>query len=135
MDNKVRQAIPKKELKEIMKRFLADKNRGISIPLFAELAGVSNDHLRDVFIDQIQPLTEYMQWRVSKAYTEWQNGEVSVMQNQDRSRFVQYRKTPKPIYKKSASIKLVDGQVRLKVGLVNKYDYSEMSLDEQLKRG
>lgn len=130
-----RTALPKAALKQVIKRFLTDKNRGISIALFAELAGLSADHIRDVFIYESQPLTEYVQRRVSKAYMAWQRGEVSIMQNRDKTRFVQYRKEAKPVMKRSTGLQLVNGEIRLKIGVVNKYDYSSMSLDEQLKRG
>ena len=58
---------PRSELRRIIKRFLKDKERGISIPLFADLAGLSVVHIRDVFINESEPMTEYVQRRVSKA--------------------------------------------------------------------
>jgi len=129
----MRSAIPKMELKRIMKRFLQDKNRGISVKLFSDLAGVSEAHIRDVFLDESEPLTEYMQRRVSKAYTEWVNGEVAIMQNRDNTRFVQYRKEPKPDMAKSAGLQLVNGEIKIKLGITNRSDYSVLTLDEQLK--
>jgi hypothetical protein len=129
----MKSAIPKMELKRIMKRFLKDKNRGISVKLFAELAGVSEVHIRDVFLDESEPLTEYMQRRVSKAYIEWVNGEVSIMQNRDNTRFVQYRKEAKPDMAKTTGLHLVNGEIKIKVGITNRSDYSVLTLDEQLK--
>jgi len=35
------------------------------------------------------------------AYTNWKNGEVSIMQNRDKTKFVQYRKEAKPKMAKS----------------------------------
>jgi hypothetical protein len=121
------------ELKRIMKRFLQDKDRGISISLFAELAGVSQAHIRDVFLDEAEPLTEYMQRRISKAYVEWINGEVAIMQNRDNTRFVQYRKEAKPDMAKTTGLHLVNGEIKIKVGITNRSDYSVLTLDEQLK--
>jgi len=129
----MRSAIPKMELKRIIKRFLQDKDRGISIHLFADLAGVSEAHIRDVFLDESEPLTEYMQRRISKAYKEWVNGEVAIMQNRNTSRFVQYRKEPKPVLKKTTGLHLVNGEIKIKVGITNRSDYSVLTLDEQLK--
>lgn len=125
--------IPRKELLRIVKRFLRDKDRGISIPLFADLAGISLAHLRAVFMDETEPLTEYVQRRVSKAYTEWVNGEVAIMQNRDTSKFVQYRKEAKPVLKRSTGLQVVNGEIKIKVGISNRYDYSGYTLDEQLK--
>jgi len=121
------------DLRRIIKRFLKDKNRGISIPLFAELAGLSTSHIRDVFINESEPLTEYVQRRVSKAYQEWINGEVAIMQNRDTSLFVQYRKEAKPILHKSSKLTLINGEIKINMGIKPKYDYSDLTLDEQLK--
>ena len=126
--------IPRQELKRIIKRFLADKNRGISIPLFAELCGVSVAILRLVFIYEQEPLTEYIQRRVSKGYQSWLRGEVAVMMNRDQTRFVQYRKQPKPRMARSLGLQVENGQIKLKIGLKNKADYSNPDIDEQLRR-
>lgn len=127
--------IPKTELKVIMRRFLADKERGISIPLFSELSGVSISQLRDVFLNDKEPLTEYVQRRVSKAYNEWKNGEVAIMQNRDTSKFVQYRKEARPALQKTNKLEVINGEIKIKLGITNKYDYSGNTLDEQLGRG
>ena len=127
--------IPKLELKRIIRKFLVDPDRGISIPLFCDLAGVSTTQLRNVFLKECEPLSEYIQIRVSKAYTEWKNGEVAIMQNRDTSRFVQYRKESKPVMKRTTALHVVNGEIKVKIGISNRYDYSDRSLDEQLERG
>ena len=126
--------IPRQELKRTIKRFLSDKNRGISIPLFAELCGVSVAILRLVFIKEEEPLTEYVQRRVSKGYQSWLRGEVAVMMNRDQTRFVQYRKEAKPKVARSMGLEVQNGQIKLKIGLKNKADYSNLHIDEQLRR-
>jgi hypothetical protein len=126
--------IPRQDLKRTIKRFLSDKNRGISIPLFAELCGVSVAILRLVFIKEEEPLTEYVQRRVSKGYQSWLRGEVAVMMNRDQTRFVQYRKEPKPRVARSIGLEVQNGQIKLKIGLKNKADYSNLDIDEQLRR-
>jgi len=124
---------PKSELRRIVKKFLRDKDRGISVALFAELAGINQDHLRDVFLDEITPLTEYIQRRVDKAYKAWVGGEVAIMQNQDNTKFVQYRKEAKPVMERGMGLKLENGQFKVNLGVKPKYDYSDLTLDEQLK--
>jgi hypothetical protein len=126
--------IPRLELKRTIKRFLTDKNRGISIPLFAELCGVSVAILRLVFIKEEEPLTEYVQRRVSKGYQSWVRGEVAVMMNRDQTRFVQYRKEAKPKVARSMGLEVQNGQIKLRIGLKNKADYSNLDIDEQLRR-
>jgi len=126
--------IPRQDLKRTIKRFLSDKNRGISIPLFAELCGVSVAILRLVFIKEEEPLTEYVQRRVSKGYQSWLRGEVAVMMNRDQTRFIQYRKEPKPRVARFIGLEVQNGQIKLKIGLKNKADYSNLDIDEQLRR-
>ena len=133
MENK--SVYPKSELKRIIKRFFQDKNRGISIALFAELSGVSHLYLRDIFLYETEPLSETVQRRVDKAYKAWVKGEVAIMQNRDTSKFVQYRKEAKPVMQRSTGLELVNGQFKVSVGVKPKYDYSVLTLDEQLKRG
>ena len=127
--------LPKALLRKAMKRFLQDKDRGISVELFAQLAGLSKSHIKDVFVYETEPLTEYVQRRVSKAYNEWTSGEVAIMQNRDNTRFVQYRKESKPIMQKKTTLQMVDGKISLKIGIAPKYDYLTQTLDEQLERG
>jgi hypothetical protein len=133
MGNRV--AIPKKQLLPIIKRFLADKNRGISKELFANLAGIHVRHLLDVFDYEVEPMTEMVQYRVSKAYTEWKNGEVVIMQNRDRTKYVDYRKQAKPVLERGFNLQVQDGQIKIKLGIQKKYDYARQTLDEQLERG
>lgn len=126
--------IPRQELKRTINRFLSDKNRGISIPLFADLCGVSVAILRLVFIYQKEPLTEYIQLRVSKGYQAWMRGDVAVMANRDNTKFIEYRKKPKPKMARSMGLMVENGQIRLKIGIKNKADYSALDIDEQLRR-
>ena len=126
--------ISKQELLRTMKLFLADQNRGISIDLFADLAGLGKKTLMEVFVHQSLPLSEYVQRRTSKAYKEWRNGEVAVMQNRDKSRFVQYRKESKPKMVRGYGLQVVGGEIKLKLGVKNRADY-DSTLAEQLDRG
>lgn len=131
----MRATLPKSVLRKTMKRFLLDKNRGISQELFAELCGVSKKILQEVFIYEELPLTEHIQRRVSKGYMEWKNGEVAIMQNRDTSKFVQYRKESKPVLHKTTGLHLVNGEIKIKLGIRNKCDYDSNTLIDELERG
>ena len=124
--------IPKARLLREIKRFIKDKNRGISKQLFAELCGISFPLFRDVFEYETVPMSETTQIRVSRAYAAYQRGEVAIMQNRDTSKFVQFRKEAKPVYQRSTSLQVVDGQIKIRVGIRNKADYSSSDLNEQL---
>lgn len=127
--------IPKKQLLIEVRRFIKDPDRGISLRLFADLCGITKRHLVDVFYYRIHPLTEYIQIRVSKGYLAWKNGEVAIMQNQDKTKFVTYRKVPRQRATPSAGLQVVNGAIKIKLGVRNLGDYSNPDLDEQLKGG
>jgi alpha-galactosidase/6-phospho-beta-glucosidase family protein len=116
-----------------MQRFYADKERGISIALFAELAGISHGHFHDVFIYNHEPLTENVQRRVSKAYQQWKAGNVKVMKRRDNTRYVDYRKESQPVFMPKMGLQVTSEGIKIKVGMVNRHDYSEISLDEALR--
>jgi hypothetical protein len=116
--------IPKAELLLIMERFIADHDRGISMALFADMAGLNKDFLLDVFKRKTEPLSERTQIRVSRAYQNYKDGYVRIMQNRDRSKFVEYRREPDKVVVRSQKIALVDGRLQIQVGLRNPRDYS-----------
>lgn len=122
----------KKELYRQMARFAKDPNRAVSWEFFAELSGVSAQLLRDVFLNRTHPMTETTQIRVTRALQKLKNGEVTVMQNRDRTRFLQYNKDPKPRVVRDNRIAFENGQFKLKIGLRNKSDYSHPDLNEQI---
>ena len=132
MDPKI---YPKGELYRMMDRFHKDPKRVISWHFLAEMTGLSEGHLKDVFVNKKHPLTEMIQIRVSYAMRRIEAGEVQIMQNHDRTRFIQYNKENKPKIVRSNGLRVQNGQIRLKLGLKNANDYSDETFDEQLKRG
>lgn len=125
--------LTKKELLVQIKRFCEDKDRGIALHHFAEICGISLDTLKKVFMKQEDPLTEYIQVRVNKGYSEWKAGNVRVMVYPDRSKKVEYRKRRLPPILKDMRLQVSDGQLKLRIGPRNRHDYSVPSLDEQLR--
>ena len=132
MDPKI---YPKGELYRMMDRFHKDPKRVISWHFLAEMTGLSEGHLKDVFVNKKHPLTEMIQIRVSYAMRRIEDGEVQIMQNHDRTRFIQYNKENKPKIVRSNGLRVQNGQIRIKLGLRNANDYSDETFDEQLKRG
>lgn len=129
------QSLTKRELMRQLRRFIKDQNRGISMKLFAELCGLDRTHILDVFLYRVSPLTEYVQIRASKGYTAWKNGEVAIMQNRDNTKFVAFRREEKPRLARTTGLQVVNGEIKIKVGISNRGDYSGTTLDEALKRG
>lgn len=128
-------AMPKKELLRVIKRFLEDKDRGISVALFSELCGLSAGHLNEVFLYENQPLTEMVQRRVTNAYNAWKNGMVAIMKNRDNTKFVDYRREPRPEMIRGYGLTYGPNGLKLNIGIRNRRDYESETLDEQLKRG
>ena len=125
--------LPKLQLLKEIQRFCRDKNRGISLELFADLSGMSLHHFRDVFINELHPMTEEVQRRVDWAFKRWQAGEVGVFQNRDNTKFVQFRKEAKPAFARNYGLEVRNKELKLKIGIKNRADYSQPTLDEQLR--
>ena len=128
------EVMPKRELITTMQRFIADKDRGISMELFCELCGLSETHFKKTFIYEALPLSETIQRRVSRGYRSWYEGRVAVMQNRDNSKFVEYRRQPIMRMKRSTGLQVVNGEIKIKLGITNRADYSNPTLDEMLQR-
>ena len=131
-DNDDDYIIPKEELKQIMRRFRADKKRGMPMRLFYELSVVDKSRMDDIFFYDRAPMTELVQRRVSKAYLAWKNGEVAVMIRFGH-KWLEWRKKPKPVMVRGYGLQLGNDGIKLKIGLKNRLDYSDYRLDEQLK--
>ena len=124
--------LPKAELYRRMDRFAADNKKALSWRFLGELAGVDAEHLRNVFVNKSAPLTEYIQIRVSRALERLAAGDVTVMQNRWRERYLEYNSKPKPRMVKDNKLVLRDGKIELQVGVRNRNDYSEPTLQEQM---
>jgi hypothetical protein len=124
--------LSKKELMRQMKRFVADKDRGISMALFAQLCGLTPDKMWTIFITETEPLSEYMQLRVNKAFTEWREGNVRVMRD-GHKKYVDYRRQAIPPLMPRTRLNLTAEGIKIKVGMVNRHDYSELDLNEALR--
>mgnify|MGYP006280506139 CR=1 FL=1 len=129
----VNEPLSKAQLKVEMKRFIADLDRGISISLFAELCGISKQHLDDVFKYEKEPLTEYVQRRVNKGYADWKAGKIKVMRL-GRKKWVEYRRDPEPPYFPTSKLVLTHNGFQVVVNYTNRHDYSQPDIDEQLRR-
>ena len=126
-------ALTKAELYRQMTRFSEDANSPFSWQSMSEVCGISADHLRKVFIYRTAPLTEETQVRVSRALERIRAGDVTVMYNKDKSRFIKFNPEPKPRVSRGYKIALIDGRLGIKTGLVNRNDYSQITLKEQLE--
>jgi hypothetical protein len=72
-----------------------------------------------------------VQIRVSKAYISWKKGEIAVMQNWDNTRFTEYRKVAKPRLARGYGLQVVNGEIKMKLGIVNKADYEHLGVNQK----
>ena len=123
----------KRELKERMRRFMADRDRGIGLAMFAEFAGVSLNTLKNYFVHQTSDIDPSLQIRISRALQSWESGEVAVMIGPKNTRYLAYRKVAKPKLVRHMGLKVTPEGFRLDVRVRNKADYGEPTLIEQME--
>lgn len=126
------EVIPKAELKVLVKRLLLDKKKAIPTRLFAELCGISRYHLHETFVLETRPISEVVQRRVSRAYCLWRDGKIRVMVHYGR-KYLEFRQEPKPVAVRGYGLQATSEGIKLKIGIKNKFDYSDYRLDETMK--
>ena len=73
------QPLTKQQLKKELKLFLDDKDRGISIRNFCEIAGISERLFNYIIKENKLPMTESTQRGLNRAYIHWKEGKIKVM--------------------------------------------------------
>ena len=73
------QPLDKRTLKKELKLFLDDKDRGISIKNFCEIAGISDRLFLYIIKENKLPMTESVQRGLNRAYIHWKEGRLRVM--------------------------------------------------------
>lgn len=124
----------KKQLRAAVMRFLADKNRVLSMENLCALAGISHDTFRDVFQLRKTSMTIPTQIRMEKALKALQKGEVTVQRNPDRTITARYRRKAQPDIARGLSLTMKNGRIAIKTGLVNVNDYTAPTFKELLER-
>jgi hypothetical protein len=126
--------LPKAEIYRRMERFWKDPNRSLSIHFFAELCGLSESLIRQVFQTKELPMSEHTQICVSRALERMTRGDVAMYYNRDKSRKLVYRQEPKPRLARSLSLNVEGGKIGLKASIRNKSDYSDQTFSEQMDK-
>lgn len=122
----------KQELMRQMERFLADKERGITIKEFAELCGLNEDTIHSVFVSKKSPMSERTQVRVNRALHEWMSGNVRIMWSHAKGKYVEYRKQPKIPLMPHYGLKVTTDGIKLDIRMKNRHYYGDKTLDELL---
>ena len=123
----------KAEIYRRMERYLEEKDRIMSVKFLAELAGLSERLIFGIFVGGTHTMSEESQVRMSRALERLERGDVTVMRNRNRTKYLQYNTTPKPRVVRGYGLKLDGGKITLNIGLKNKADFSNRTFKEQME--
>jgi hypothetical protein len=126
----MRKVLTKADIYNRVARLRADPNRLISAVMLSELAGISIDTFKNVFVSRETPMSETTQIRMSRALERFEAGEVEVMFGRDKKHFIQIHQKPKPKLKRGYGLTVEGGEIKLKIGIRNRADYSEPTFKE-----
>ena len=122
---------------EILRRLDAmrsKRNRGFTMKMFAEFACINYRHMESVTRNQSDTFTELTQRKLSRALLALEAGEAGPRIDILGRKFIGYSKNPKPVLRRSVGLQIGADGFRVKVGLVNKYDFSTPRLDDSVKK-
>ena len=122
---------------EIIKRLDAmrsKRNRGFTMKMFADFACINYRHMESVCRNQNDTFTELTQRKLSKALLALEAGEAGPRVDILGRRFIGFTKNPKPVLRRSVGLQITADGFRMKVGIVNKYDFSTPRLDDSVKK-
>lgn len=120
------------DLYKMVQRLRDDPEPPISYIMLCELAGVSKSQMDNVFVRNSAVMSEMVQIRLSRAFEKLANGEVLVVKHRNQTKEVRYQKEPKPRMRRSMGLTLENGQVKLKVGIRNRGDYTQPTFKDQM---
>lgn len=127
------EVLSKAEIRRRMARFLEEGNRAMSMKFLGELAGLSERLIFGMFVGNTHAISEESQVRMSRALLRLERGDVTVMRNRNRTKYLQYNREPKPRVVRGYGLKLDGGKITLNVGLKNKANFSERTFREQME--
>ena len=127
------EVLSKAEIYRRMERYLEEEDRIMSVKFLAELAGLSERLIFGIFVGGTHTMSEESQVRMSRALQRLERGDVTVMRNRNRTKYLQYNTTPKPRVVRGYGLKLDGGKITLNIGLKNKADFSNRTFKEQME--
>jgi hypothetical protein len=126
--------LDKKTLMQELELFANDKDRGISLDNFCEVAGISSRLFRYVILEKTMPMTELTQRRLNKAYRDWKDGRIKVMKKRNNETYPDYRKEPQVPMLSVSKLVLTNNGFKIQNKPVNRHDYANFN-NILVKRG
>jgi hypothetical protein len=126
--------LTKEEIIKRINNMRLNRKRGFTMKMFANFALINYRHMEAVIRNQTDTFTELTQRKLSRALLALENGEAGPRINILGVKFIDYHPKPKVALRRGIGIeKTVDG-FRMRVGIVNKYDFSKPRLDDSVKK-
>lgn len=112
----------RQELFDLMDKFIKDSKRGISLEHFSELAGISYELFRKVFVSKELPMTARTQGAINRAWDLWDGGYVRIEQKGSQKR-IRLLDTPKPLLRRFYRVEIGQNGLKLHTGIRKRSDY------------
>lgn len=121
----------KEQIRSALRRFDADPSRVISIKLFCEVAGIAVETYKNIRADASE-MSVPVQKRLEAAFEKLERGEIKIMRRPDQSRYVSYRKEPKPELRRGFSITMKGGKIAVRAAVENANNYTRATFLEEI---
>lgn len=116
---------------EIMR---SKRKRGFTMRMLADFAAIGYRHMESITRDGSSTFTELTQRKLSKAILALENGEAGPRMDILGRKFIDYHPKAKPVLRRSMGLEITATGIKMKVGITNKYDFSQPRLDDSLKK-
>ena len=112
----------------------SNRRRGFSMRMFAEFALMNYRHMEAICRDGTDTFTELTQRKLSKALLALENGEAGPRIDILGRKFIDFHPKAKPVLRRGMGLEQTADGFKMKVGIVNKYDFSKPRLDDSVKK-
>jgi hypothetical protein len=126
--------LTKEEISRRIAAMRSNRKRGFSMKMFAEFALMDYRHMESIVRDNKDTFTELSQRKLSKALLALENGEAGPRVDILGRKFIGFHPKPKPVLKRSLGIEKTAEGFKVKLGITNKYDFSQPRLDDLGKK-
>ena len=126
--------LTKQEIIRRLGTMRSNRKRGFTMRMFAEFACIGYRHMEAITRDGDSNFTELTQRKLSKALLALERGDAGPRIDILGRKFIDYHPKSKPVLRRSMGLEITSDGIKMKVGIKNKYDFSQPRLDDSLKK-
>lgn len=126
--------LTKAEITRRLEAMRSKRKRGFTMRMFADFAAIGYRHMESITRDGSSTFTELTQRKLSKALLALEKGEAGPRIDILGRKFIDYHPKAKPVLRRSMGLEITATGIKMKVGITNKYDFSQPRLDDSLKK-